>query len=292
MSKNSWTEAPITRTCPLCDGSDARIVSQKMQHGLDLTTVICNTCGMVFTNPVPSEEIYNRFYTEAYADYYGGIAGSARIGTPTKEPKYFGMILNEIQNLRPLHSTHLMEVGPGKGHFLYWARHRGATVLGVEPSNEFYNILQENGLPSLNTTLEKLTVNDIGNFDVIAMFHVLEHFYDPNRALEQCRKLLNEAGLLVIIVPNVLMPYRSLDRYFLRYVHLSNFSPETLIAMLYKHGFVAEFFGTQGNDWHQPRNLFLIARKLPGIPETLELPTQTAEEVESVLKVIGGNGPG
>ena len=74
MSKAFWTTATVIRVCPLCDTHDTRIVSHKMQHGLDLTTVICNNCGMVFTNPVPLEDVYNRFYSEAYADFYGGIA--------------------------------------------------------------------------------------------------------------------------------------------------------------------------------------------------------------------------
>lgn len=135
-------------------------------------------------------------------------------------------------------------------------------MLGVEPSKDFCQTLREAGLPCRGCTLEDLTATEAGAPDVVVMFHVLEHFYDPNSGLAACHKLLAPGGLLAIEVPNILKPYRSLDRYFLRYVHLSNFSPHTLEAFLHKHGFALEFVDEGGRDWRQPQSTFVIARKL------------------------------
>lgn len=69
----------------------------------------------------------------------------------------------------------------------------------------------------------------------------------------------------MIEVPNILKPYRSLDRYFLRYVHLSNFSPQTLRIMLQKHGYEVEVMDEGISDWRIPQSLFVIGKRLDAI---------------------------
>ncbi len=262
ISKQQWLTATLNRRCPLCTSASHQVISRSMQHRLDLTTVICRECGFVFTNPVPPRSLYERFYRDAYATYYGPIA--PRPGAQNRRicPQATSRRLDWIESERGLKGTRLLELGPGQGLFLWWARQRGASVLGVEPSKDFCQTLREAGLPYRGCTLEDLTATEAGAPDVVVMFHVLEHFYDPNSGLAACHKLLAPGGLLAIEVPNILKPYRSLDRYFLRYVHLSNFSLQTLEAFLHKHGFALEFVDEGGRDWRQPQSTFVIARKL------------------------------
>jgi len=284
VNKELWIGVKSKRSCPLCGVDDFVVVSQKMQYGLDLTTVICNKCSMVFTNPIPSENVYNRFYVEAYADYYGEIAGNDDLSKYTVEPEYIKIILDALEKYLVLQDVKLLEVGPGKGQFLFWAKQRGATIQGVEPSKSFHNTLINNNLPSINATLQDMSHVTNNTYDCIVMFHVLEHFYNSNDALQVCRQLLNDNGLLTIMVPNILKPYRSLEHYFLRYVHLSNFSPYTLVNMLEKHGFSILYSEIQGKEkWYQPHNLFVIARKEEQMPENFKLPTQHADEVLQIL---------
>ncbi|MCC7208155.1 MAG: class I SAM-dependent methyltransferase [Anaerolineae bacterium] len=186
---------------------------------------------MVFTNPMPTEEVYSRFYTDAYSHYYGHITSWP---TRAMEPQHVRQWLDALETIRPLNDLRLLEVGPGRGQFLYWARQRGAQVVGIEPSRDFANALAKEGLPCFNDSLEHIGSDRLGRFDVIAMFHVFEHFYDPQIALARIRSLLSARGLLIIEVPNILKPYRSLDHYFLRYVHPTNFSRQTLCGMLAK----------------------------------------------------------
>jgi SAM-dependent methyltransferase len=134
-------------------------------------------------------------------------------------------------------------------------------VLGVEPSPDFCRPLAETGLPHLRGTLAEVHPAIHGTFDIIFMSHVLEHFYDPNEALKQCRLLLSDGGILAVEVPNILKPFRSLDGYFLRYVHPSSFSPRTLQALLAKHAFRSFHTDEGGSDWRSPQNLFVIAGK-------------------------------
>jgi 2-polyprenyl-3-methyl-5-hydroxy-6-metoxy-1,4-benzoquinol methylase len=262
-----WTRVSETRTCPLCGGIRHTVASQRMQHGLDLTTVVCQECSFVFTNPLPARETYERFYREAYADYYGHITPKPICAGVTTEPAQFTAKFNLLAQKVTLSGSRLLEVGPGNGLFLWWARHRGCEALGVEPSPEFCSVLASAGLPYLQGVLSDVRPETHGLFDIIFMSHVLEHFYDPNEALQHCRALLKETGILAVEVPNILKPFRSLDRYFLRYVHPSNFSPRTLHTLLDKQGFRSFHTDAGGNNWRLPQNLFVIAEKQQAVPE-------------------------
>jgi 2-polyprenyl-3-methyl-5-hydroxy-6-metoxy-1,4-benzoquinol methylase len=255
-----------------------------MQYGLDLRTVICNECSFVFTNPLPARETYERFYQDAYADYYGHITPTPEGSRLKMEPVSLTAKFNRLEQTRPLAGCRLLEVGPGQGLFLWWAQRRGCKVLGVEPSPDFCRVLASAGLSHLQGTLKDVREEIHGRFDIIFMSHVLEHFYDPNEALEQCRQLLFDGGILAVEVPNILKPFRSLDRYFLRFVHPSSFSAETLVAMLEKHGFQPETIDEGGNDWRSPQSLFVLARKTDKMPAQPQLPPQRAEQVLDLLE--------
>lgn len=178
----------------------------------------------------------------------------------------------------------LLDVGPGQGRILWWAQRRGAVVMGVEPSPLLSRDLVNLGLPCACSSFENLPMPTSNKIDIIVMSHVLEHFYDPNTALEKCRTILADNGILVIEVPNILKPFRSLDRYFLRYVHPSAFSLQTLQAMLEKHGFRVQFIHEIEDNWHSPPGLFAIAYPDNEIAQDNSLPEQTADEVSRILK--------
>lgn len=281
--RSKWLKTGATRPCLLCGGTESTPISSRMQLGLDLTTVICSRCGFVFTDPMPDRETYEEFYVKAYADFYGHITPPPPANRVPREPAAFRTRFERIEKVRPLAGARLLELGPGQGLFLWWAQRRGCSVLGIEPSPEFCSVLAEAGLPHRQCTLEDVDPSQAGHFDLIAMFQVLEHFFDPNAALKHCRALLAPGGLLAVEVPNVLKPFRSLDRYFLRYVHPSTFSPATLQAMLEKHGFQPLHADTAGSDWRTPQSICVLAQKLPECPQAIPIPKQLAAEVVAFL---------
>lgn len=255
-----------------------------MQHNLDLTTVICNNCSFVFTNPLPPQDTYERFYVEAYEKLYKYTLTRPSSGFGEDEPAYFTRRLGWIESVNRLTGLRLLDVGPGQGGILWWAQKRGAVVMGVEPSPSLSQDLVKLGLPCVCSSFENLQLPTYKGLDIIVMSHVLEHFYDPNPSLEKCRTILSDNGILVVEVPNILKPFRSLDRYFLRYVHPSSFSPQTLRAMLEKHGFHVRFIQEIEDNWYSPPGLFAIAYRDTEIAQDNSLPGQSAEEVSRILK--------
>jgi SAM-dependent methyltransferase len=259
MSRMHWTQTGESRHCPVCGGLDRVVFSSRMQYELELRTVVCRHCSLVYTDPPPRKELYERFYVEAYADFYGRVSASTPNSNSTSVPQRIGWQLRQIESMRPLERSRLMEIGPGKGAFLWWARQRGAEVMGLEPSREFAQNLRSAGLNVIEGKLGDPTISRLGKFDIVAMFHVLEHFFEPVAALKNIRDLLAPDGLLVIEVPNILRPFRSLDRFFLRYVHLFQYSPATLCLLLGNCQFSVLKIDEGIDDWRSPQSLFVIA---------------------------------
>lgn len=231
---------------------------------------------------MPPQEIYDQFYLDAYGKFYEYTVRLPSQGFGDREPRHVKQRLDWVESIHPLSGKRLLELGPGQGLFLWWAKARGANITGVEPSPTLSQDLTDYGLPCIGSSFEKQRFAP-ESFDIILMLHVLEHFWDPNVALEKCKMILSDNGLLVVEVPNILKPFRSLDQYFLRYVHPSNFSPQTLQAMLEKHGFSVKFIDAGRNDWRSHQSLYIIAGHNDQVSQTLLPQGQSADEVLQIL---------
>jgi len=95
----------------------------------------------------------------------------------------------------------LLDIGAGIGQFLYFAQNN-FDVMGTEVSKSAVRVAKERY--NINLNLGQLEDIDFGNtkFDVITLFHVLEHVPYPYRTIETCKTLLSEKGVLIIAVPN------------------------------------------------------------------------------------------
>jgi len=105
----------------------------------------------------------------------------------------------EIRNRR------LLDVGCGTGDFLLFMREKGWKVVGLELSSEARRMTRRRRL-----NVHALTVGEFlsqcpaekGRFDVVSMFHVLEHLPDPVKILQGVKRLLSPLGVVVVQVPN------------------------------------------------------------------------------------------
>ncbi len=245
------------RSCPLCDHDDRIVLSRKMQFRLDCTTVICRGCGFCFVSPPPTQEAYRRFYRDAYSFFYQKIHRAGR--GPVRENNRDRARFETIERFQQIEGADLLEIGPGHGRFLELASCRGANCYAVEPSQEFRKYLASKGIPIMGRFIEELRVDQ--KFDLVCLFQVLEHMEDPTETTLSLARLLKPGGLLVLDVPNIWKPFRSLDRYFLRYVHLSYFSPNSLSRLLLAQGFEILHLDAGGAKTLQPQPIFVIARK-------------------------------
>lgn len=244
------------RACPLCNHAEKVVLSRRMQFGLDCTTVICRNCGFCFVSPPPTREAYQSFYREVYASYYQNIHPESVSEQPLRESAWEKSRLDLIETYKPLKGSKVLEVGPGRGRFLRLVSLRGATACAIEPSGDFRKSLEQSGVQVVGDFLENTSSEQ--KFDLIMLFQVLEHFHDPVDAVHRLKGLLAAEGVIVLDVPNIWKPFRSLERYFLRYVHLSYFSPQTLKRLFMSQGFEPLHINEGGSAIVSPNQLFAV----------------------------------
>lgn len=129
----------------------------------------------------------------------------------------------------------LLDFGAGTGDFLTAAKSKGFKISGVEPNEKARTNAAKKGIELVADVSE---LQEEG-FDVITLWHVLEHLPDLDKQIERLQSLLNENGTLVIAVPN----YKSFDaKYYGAYWaaydvprHLWHFSKTSIIRICDKH---------------------------------------------------------
>lgn len=247
------------RFCPLCNHADKVELSRRMQFGLDCTTVICKNCGFCFVSPPPTRDVYAAFYREAYASYYYKIHSEPVNTQPLRESHWNKARLDLIETFKPLKGANVLEIGPGRGRFLRLVVGRGAIACAIEPSAEFRRSLEHVGVEVIGNFLENCSTTR--KFDLIMLFQVLEHFHDPVDAVCRIKQFLAPDGIIVLDVPNIWKPFRSLDRYFLRYVHLSYFSPQSLKRLFVSQAFEVLHVDEGGSSVTVPNALFAVFRE-------------------------------
>ncbi|MEM9649738.1 MAG: class I SAM-dependent methyltransferase, partial [Bacteroidota bacterium] len=130
----------------------------------------------------------------------------------------------------------LLDFGAGTGDFLLAARKQGYTVKGVEPNDKARGKAAQKDIVLSKTATELKG----GKFDVITLWHVLEHLPRLDDQISQLKSLLENQGVLLVAVPN----YKSYDavhykKYWAAYDvprHLWHFSRTSISKLFEKHG--------------------------------------------------------
>jgi len=94
-------------------------------------------------------------------------------------------------------------LGGGAGEFMAAIQTDVAEVVGTELDHEKIKFVTERHGLDMTHPSDVRRNFDLGYFDVITLFHVLEHFVNPYEELIQILELLNDDGILIIEVPNL-----------------------------------------------------------------------------------------
>lgn len=239
--------------CALCGGKSFRIVHSGLSDLLlgrrgEWTVAECERCGMVQTRPRPDPDSISRFYPPEYGRAlsaalprgHGTLAALAAVRDAPFHLRY-----GRQRAHSPAHGRDsLLEIGCAAGVNLVSYVDAGWDARAIEPGAELAAVAAERaGIPPdhvQNSSAEDAVFAD-ASFDLIVMYHVIEHLHDPLAVLRSARKWIREGGTLEIGCPN----YGSLERrifgsYWIGLDvprHLSQFTPSTLTRMLKEAGF-------------------------------------------------------
>lgn len=230
------------------------------EYGDHAQIVQCRQCGLVYANPrwTPTEVL------DAYASVEDELYVAERAGRELT----FRRHLQHLEKFTgPGDGRALLDVGAYIGVFVEVAQAAGWEAYGVEPSRWGVQAARARGLRVYEGTLATPEVQ-AGQFDVITMWDVVEHFDDPSAELRRALTLLKPGGLLAVHTMNVQSwMARLMGRRWpwLMSMHIYYFSPHTLAQMLRQAGFEIVWSGAQG----RYLRLGYLATRLAGLSRPL-----------------------
>jgi SAM-dependent methyltransferase len=204
------------------------------------TVVRCRDCGLCYTCPRPTLQFIGTFYPRDYAPHETPL--------PDRRPTWRAKLATQIgwpieprRALRRHGKRRLLDFGCGGGSFLHRMNRLGWRATGVDISDTAIDRIRDRlGLDAMVGTLPHPGLPD-GGFDVVTMWHSLEHVHNPRAVLQSAFRLLAPGGRLLVAVPNIGgLPFRWFGPAWLGLDlprHLTHFTPATLRAMLTAIGF-------------------------------------------------------
>lgn len=229
--------------CPLC-GSENEVF--RLYRTLDFFLTReefeiweCNLCNIRYTHPFPPEIELPKYYkspeylshAKTHQSVFSLIYGSIR----SLNVKWKAQ---QLKRFFPQPGS-ILDVGCGSGSFLAEMKRKGWACVGIEPDFGSRSFVENHWNIPVYKDIASIEKNQ--SFQVITLWHVLEHFSDPFSALKQLKMLLNNDGILVVAVPN----FESLDAmnfgsYWAAYDvprHLYHFSLASLESVIAEAGF-------------------------------------------------------
>lgn len=238
--------------CDFCQGTEKEVVYTLKDHRLHLpgewVLYRCPSCGLLCLWPQPDWVELERHYPQPYHGYIRDENSSLK----ALRHFGFGRRLKAIERFKkPIGS--LLEIGCATGDFLaYVSQKLNIHGTGIEPISFAADIARAKGLTIFSEDLPALKFAE-QSFDVVAYWDVLEHIPNPLEHLQECYRILQPGGLLVIKTPDPSGGEAGLFKEnwigFEAPQHLFIFSKHVLIRRLEDIGFEVKSTDQIGTDY-------------------------------------------
>lgn len=200
--------------------------------------MICDNCNFQFTNPRPSEtEIAKYYQSDDYISH--SDQANSPIGYLYKLARTYALASKRklINTIAKDKKGRLLDYGCGTGYFLNTMKENGWKTYGLEPNDKARSIAQTK--TTVEAHLDQLNLKN-KKFDIITLWHVLEHVHHINDTIKILKTLLKEKGKIIIAVPNIESYEQDVfQENWAAYDvprHLYHFSKDTMNTLMLKHG--------------------------------------------------------
>ncbi len=236
-----------SRTSPVED------IPELVYDGVRAAVVRCRRCGLLYTNPRPSAETIQRFYEDYEPHQSCGLSprDAARVPRRFQRPHFWTPYHPRKHGMPLAGQGRLLDFGCGGGAFLERMHRQGWQVAGIDTCRQMVEAIRTKlHLRAVAGTLPHAELSP-QSFDVVSMWHSLEHVHQPLETLRHAWQLLAPGGELVLGVPNA---WSAARRWYggawcgwrLPH-HLTHFTPDTLREMVRRAGFQIRRLMLPGN---------------------------------------------
>jgi SAM-dependent methyltransferase len=225
-------------TCPVCksNGSFKNYISalDYLITKEEFKVVQCPECSFIFTNPRPDDQSLGHYYKSDNYDSHKTENTSLKDFLYKKVRNYSTSkkltLINKITK-----GKSLLDIGCGAGFFINYCHQNQWKVEGMEPNLE--------ALPYTPPTIKihsHLNTIKENTFDIITMWHSLEHISSLDQVVETAKRSLKKDGKLLIAVPNINSYDYSIYKEYWAALdvprHLYHFTQESVGILMKRHG--------------------------------------------------------
>lgn len=189
--------------CPLCKSGLFLNALEVKDHAVSKELFIvckCTNCKVQFTNPRPQPDHIGRYYD--FPEYYSHDDSAKNLTQLIYQSIRKIAIKQKVAliNSLVLEKGELLDYGCGTGEFLNQAKIEGWNVSGCEPNEKARKLASQKISKKISSELHDLDSNQ--QFDVITLFHVLEHVHKLRKTVKSLLITLKPNGYLLIAIPN------------------------------------------------------------------------------------------
>jgi len=187
--------------CPLCHGSKTKVLFSTETPLSEFYLVQCRICELTRTFPFPSDEVLR---VHDIRSYYGRDVHKFNPRIQKIRNLIMRMRANHYLSLIPdsTQTPKILDVGCAEGRLLKSFLEYGCQCWGIEhPSYPAQRFLDSDQIVYLQGDLHAVNLPE-GAFDLIFLWHALEHMDNPQLIMSRLHKLLAPKGAIIVAVPN------------------------------------------------------------------------------------------
>ena len=266
--------------CPACDSADVHVVDEWHLPGHEARAAACGECGLLFVHPQPSGDALAKYYAPD-----GGWSASRQIRSSPPANRTEGAASSLLPALdrflaasRPQTGATVFDFGCGDGAWLNTLQDRGWDTYGLEPSTD----------AAFSRHKRLIEVPREPQFDLVLVYHVLEHLPRPLHTLRALGNALRPGGYCLVSVPRLdtLAVHKQVDYCLHPRHHVVGFTEACLRGLLARSGLavVQSFHDLESaHSRGLPVRLQLLARKDAERPD---IAPQTAHALRRVVEAF------
>lgn len=235
----------ILNKCPICEGGE---FSEYLQGGdffltKEIFTIVkCKDCNFIFVNPRPSREEIFRYYKSvdyiSHSNTNRGLLNKIyHLVRKRNHNKKYRLISGYVK------SGVILDIGCATGEFLNYFKKKAWITEGVEPDKDTREFAEKKHKLTIYSE-EYLDIVKFERYDVITMWHVLEHIHLLKERILQTYKLLKKEGVLIVAVPNATCYDAHIyGKFWAGYDlprHIYHFTQDSIVKLFADHNFRVE----------------------------------------------------
>jgi 2-polyprenyl-3-methyl-5-hydroxy-6-metoxy-1,4-benzoquinol methylase len=158
----------------------------------------CLNCSTLFPAKEIESDYYDKYYDNGYYDTKNennNILGWIFGRIYKKKEKYILSYFKEKDNIS------ILDIGCGTGEFLTSLKSGKFHKYGIEINKTGFHKCLDKGLEVFNQDISEIDFKD-KKFDVITLWHVLEHLASPRNFFIKIKDILADDGIIIVQTPN------------------------------------------------------------------------------------------